>query len=186
VEVVMAVARVLVVGLALLGAACGIVPAKGSEIRVQSELLPWAQVSGYHTYRWWTPPIVESSGRYTEREAKLDWRVRGAVDAALGARGYVQDATRPDFIVTYHASVSSDYTSSFQDYVAYRAEGGTQDMGGAFMRYERGTLMLEFTDAASRRVVWRATASTVLEGDAAKRIDPAVQQMIARFPGTTR
>jgi hypothetical protein len=132
------------VALGALGAACGLAPVGGSKIRVQSELLPWANVSSYHTYRWWTAPIVESSGRYAEREPKLDWRVRQEVDAALAARGYVQATARPDFVVTY-ASVSEDYTSSFQDYVAYRAEGGTQDMG--------------------------------------KRIDPAVQQMIAKFPG---
>jgi len=169
----------------LVVAACGIFPATGSQIRVQSELMPWANVSGFHTYRWWTPPIVETSGRYTEREAKLDWRVRQAVDQALAARGYVQDPTRPDFIVQYHASLDTDYTPSFQDYVAYRAEGGTKDMGQSFMRYERGTLMLEFTDVATRRVAWRATASTVIEGNAANRIGPAVQQMIDRFPGGT-
>ena len=66
------------------GAACGLAPAGPTKIRVNAETLPWADMSGYRTYRWWKLPLNQGVG-YSEREALLDWRVRSAVER--GKRG---------------------------------------------------------------------------------------------------
>ena len=163
--------------------ACGLAPAAPVTIQVAAETLPWANVSGYRTYRWWLPPIDQSSG-YSEREKLIDWYVRSAVDRELAARGYVPDTVgKPDFVVRYNIKLQEDSTSSFKDYLSYRAEGGGKDMGDAFMGYERGTLTIEIVDVASRRVAWRAAATAVIESDArGKRIEPAVHQMFERYP----
>jgi hypothetical protein len=173
--------------LPLLVAGCGLTKTAGSDIRVHSEMLPWAQVSGHRTYRWWAPPLIERRGGYSEREARIDWQVRKAVDGSLAARGYALDAAgRPDFVVSYHVAIEQDSTSSFQDYLTYRAEGGPKDMGEAFIGYDRGVLELDFEDAVTRRVAWRAVASAVVDGGAGGRIEPAVRQMIDRFPPAAR
>lgn len=175
----------LSVTLCLTAAACGIAPAGPARIRVAAETLPWANVSAYRTYRWWKLPVNEGAG-YSEREALLDWRVRQAVDRELAARGYVEDtADRPEFVVRYNVRVHEASTQSFHDYLAYRADGGGKDMGEALMGYEEGTLGLEIVDVASRRTAWRATATAVLDQDPKGRlIDPAVRQMMERFPST--
>ncbi len=166
------------------GVACGIAPAAPTAIRVNAELLPWADVSHYRTYRWWAQPLDQGRGGYDEREALLDWRVRHAVERELAAHGYAPAGTGPaDFVVSYDVRLEDASTSSFQDYLQYRAEGDGKDMGDSFIGYERGTLMLEVHDVATRRVAWRGTASAIVEHDArGQRIDPAVQQMLAQFP----
>ena len=174
--------------LVVLGAACGIAPAGPARIRVDAETLPWANMSGYRTYRWWQLPMSERRRGYSEREALLDWRVRKAVERELGARGYAEDtAGTPDFVVRYDVRLREESTSSFRDYLAYRADGGGKDMGDALMGYEEGTLTLEVVDVAARRVAWRSTASAVIEQNPdGKLIDPAVAQMLARFPAAAR
>jgi hypothetical protein len=115
-----------------------------------------------------------------------DWYVRNAVDRELAARGWVPDvAGTPDFVVRYEVRLGEASTSSFQEYLQYRAEGGGKDMGEAFMGYDIGTLTVSLVDVASRRVAWRAQATAVVEQDArGKRIDPAVHDMFARLPAT--
>ena len=174
--------------LTLLGTGCGILPG-GSKIQVQSETLPWVDVSRYHTYAWWTAPLETSRRGYSQTEALLDWRIRQAVDRDLRARGYAPATTgRPDFVVAYRLAITEASTESFRDYLSYRAEGGHQGMGDSFMDYQRGTLMLTVEDAASRRLAWRAQASAALEGGDGRgsKIDPAVREMIDRFPIAAR
>jgi len=179
---------VLASALALvLCAACGVAPAGPARIRVNAETLPWANMSGYRTYRWWQLPVDQRAG-YSEREALLDWRVRNSVARELATRGYAEDtAGRPEFVVRYNVRLREESTSSFRDYLAYRADGGSKDMGDALMGYEEGTLTIEVVDVASRRVAWRATASAVIDQNPdGKLIDPAVTQMLARFPAAAR
>jgi hypothetical protein len=163
--------------------ACGIAPAGPAPARVSAERLPWADLSHYRTYRWWKPA---PEGGLSEREALTDWYVRNAVDRELAARGWVPDvAGTPDFVVRYEVRLGEASTSSFQEYLQYRSEGGAKDMGEAFMGYDVGTLTVSLVDVASRRVAWRAQATAVVEQDArGKRIDPAVHDMFARLPAT--
>ena len=171
----------------LCGAGCGLAPAGPTRIRVNAETLPWTNMSGYRTYRWWQPPVAERGG-HSEREALLDWRVRNAVERELAARGYAQDTVgTPEFVVRYNVRLHEGATESFSDYLAYRADGGGKDMGDAFFGYEEGTLTLEVVDVAARRVAWRATATAVIEQNPnGKLVDPAVAQMLARFPAAAR
>jgi hypothetical protein len=172
----------------VVASACGLAPAVEPTIRVDAETLPWADLSRFHTYRWWKLPLVDAGGGYAEREKQIDWYVRNAVDHELATRGYAPDtAGRPDFVVRYAIGLTEESTASFNDYLAYRAEGGGKDMGEALMGYERGSLTLELVDVASRRVAWRGQATAVVENDArGKRIAPAVQKMMAGLPAHSR
>ena len=168
----------------MIAGACGLAPAVEPTIKVSAETLPWADLSTWHTYRWWQPPIVDADAGFSEREKRVDWYVRSAVDHELAARGYAPDTARkPDFVVRYAVRLVEDSSGSFSDYLAYRADGGGKDLGEALMGYERGMLTLELVDVATRRVAWRSQASAVLESDAkGKRVGPAVQKMMASLP----
>jgi uncharacterized protein DUF4136 len=169
---------------AAIGAACGLAPAVEPTVHVTAEVLPWGDFSRFHTYRWWLPPMVDSDRRYAERDKRIDWFVRDAVDRELAARGYQPDtAGRPDFVVRYTVNVVEDSTTSFNGYLSYRAEGGGKDMGDALMGFERGTLTIELVDVPSRQVTWRGQATAILEQEAGgKRIAPAVQRMMTNVP----
>lgn len=177
-----------VVALALLAplllTGCGIAPKGPTRVHVTAEQMPWADMATYRTWRWWSGALESRPGVTTD-EALLDWRIRQAVAQGLEARGYRQAAAgeRADFVMSYGVSRDVASTSSFTDYLAYRADGGSQDMGDAFMGYDEGQLVLRAEDVATRRVAWRARATAILEG----RVDPAlidtaVADLLARFP----
>lgn len=177
--------RVAVTVLLLAGlAACGFAPKGPTRIQVTAEQLPWVDMSAYQTWTWWSGAIEGRPGVGTE-EALLDWRLRQDVASNLAARGYRQAAAgeRPDFIMSYDVSRDVASTSSFRDYLNYRAEGGSEDMGESFMGYEQGQLLLRATDAKTRRVAWRGRATAILEGRVKPQlIDRAVADVLARFP----
>jgi hypothetical protein len=56
--------------------------------------------------------------------------------------------------------------------------------------YDSGTLVLDFVDARTKKVVWRGWAQNNMEGVIANQdrleahIDEAVRRMFERFPGT--
>jgi hypothetical protein len=168
---------VLAIGLCT---ACGITHGGPAPARVTAEMLPWADLSSYRTYRWWKPAPKGGS----ERAALIDWYVRNGVDRELASRGWVPDVEgMPDFVVRYEIAVLEGSTSSVQEYAAYRAEGGSKDMGEAFMGYDLGTLTVSIVDVESRRVAWRGKASAIVEQDLrGQRIDPAIHEMFARLP----
>lgn len=172
----------------VLAAGCGIAPAGPTKIHVNAETLPWADMSRYATYRWWRLPVDERGGGYSEREALLDWRIRDAVQRELATHGYAEDtAGTPDFVVRYNVQLREESTSSFREYLSYRADGGGKDMGESLMGYDEGTLTLEIVDVAARRIAWRAMASAVIEKNPNGRlIDPAVKKMLERFPVASR
>jgi hypothetical protein len=173
------VAAILMLALA----GCGLPPSGPPVIRADAETFPWTDVSQYRTYRWWQPAPRADQG-LTEREMLIDWYIRSSVDRELAARGYAPDTRgTPDFVVRYEVGLHEGSTSSFQDYLQYRADGGKKDMGEAFMGYDVGTLVVSLVDVASRRVAWRGRASAVIERDTrGKLIDPAVRQMMVKLP----
>lgn len=123
-----------------------------------------------------------------QRADMIDWRIRDAVERGMAARGYAPAARDvAELIVRYRIWVDEASTSGVQEYLAYRAEGGTGDMGEAFMGYERGTLVLEVYERASRRLAWRGTASAVVPPDAnGERAAEAAGELVGRFPAAAR
>jgi hypothetical protein len=170
--------------IALLCGGCALLSPPGKEIQVTAEQLPWVDASRYRTYRWWARPLNESGGGYNQEEALLDWRIRKAVDAGLSALGYMRALSgKADFVVAYKLSRSDTSTTTFRDYLQYRAEGGEKEIVDARFGYERGTLVLDFQDEATGRRAWRAAASAVIgEANTGDLVERAVQQMLQRFP----
>jgi hypothetical protein len=174
----------VLVGVVVVGAACGMVPVNSVQIGVEAETMPWADIAAYRTYQWWQPSVIDRH-QYTdsvEREAKLDYRIRAAIEGDLRAHGYVPAAgAQPDFIVSYRIAMVEAHTSSFSDYASYRAQGGNRGLGDAYMGYNRGVIRIEIYDAATNRLAWRGTATSIADGSG-RRIEPAIQQILARLP----
>jgi hypothetical protein len=172
----------------LIGSACGMVPVNSVQIGVEAETMPWADIAAYRTYQWWQPSVIDRH-QYTdsmEREAKIDYRIRAAIEADLRARGYVQAAAgiKPDFIVSYRIAMVEAHTSSFSEYAEYRAQGGNRGLGDAYMGYNRGVIRIEIFDVATNRLAWRGTATSIADGSG-RRIEPAIQQILARLPAAS-
>jgi hypothetical protein len=165
--------------IAVTSIACGTPPA----VRITSEANPTARFSTYRTYNWATPP-PERPGPSNKREI-LEWRIGNAVEAQLAAKGFVKALSgRPDFLIDYHIERRQKNTETIGDYIRYRQSGGDADVAEAYVfGYEEGSLVLDVFDGQTRDLVWRASATGVINPDQQQaRVTEAVRQMLQRFP----
>jgi hypothetical protein len=170
-------------GLAL-AAGCAIIPAGGSQIAVRTKAYPWVDLAAERTWAWAARPASLPRLGTDEQAQLVDWRVRQAVERGMASRGYVQASdTTADLLVTYRIAVTDASTDTVSGYLEYRAQGGTGDMGDAFVGYERGTLTIEMWERTSQRIAWRGAASAVVHEDGSgERVDAAVAKLLAELP----
>jgi hypothetical protein len=129
-------------------------------------------------------------------------RIKISVDKQLKAKGLTQASENPDIVIVFSGgkekrvdvqewgyghddrTYAGDiwYPGGFpaapdgRDYYEYRRGVDTYE-------YEVGTLVLDFVDAKKRELVWRGTASGVIDpGKTAEQINEVVAKMLENFP----
>ena len=140
-----------------------------------------ADFSRLKTYTW-----IESRSASEPTSLTLQ-RVHTAVDEALAARGYRIDSQAPDFLVASHISTSerTQVTDWGYTYAPRGAWYGSHDID--VYTYQEGTLILDVVDAASRSLLWRGTASRMVDPDwtpeeREKIVREAVDELLQQFP----
>ena len=170
-----------------------------------------ADFSKYRTYQWVAPdsiPLVR--GRISEAapgEKQIDSRIRAAIEQELQAKGLSkQDGQSSDLLINYLGLV----TFRSLDTEASPAKGPTKaspakDATEGLITYEHwkvlhegveegyiareGTLTVDIVDAKTNRLVWRGSATDVVNEPvtgpqqlaALKKIDEAVRQLFQKF-----
>lgn len=174
---------------ALLTASLGACAAMQPSMQIRAERNPAARFASYATYAWATPPLQAAQWPAADDRVAFDWQVRGLVDQQMAHLGYQQvpigDA---DLLADYGVRTQEETMSdSFSDYSRYRAEGGTQSPGTAWvMGYERGTLTVDMTDPRLRTLIWYGEASAVVNPSLrAQRLPQAIAEIFASFPART-
>jgi len=169
------------VALALAGCSVG----GHTPMQVRAEQAPGVYIPAFRTFGWLHAPLASNGA--DDSAALFDWKLRNAVDSGMLQKGYTKamPGTPADFLIVYDVSLKKRHTEAFQDWASYRARGGSQGLGNAFMDgYTEGTLVLQVVDGKSRNLVWRGSASAVIDpgtGDG-RRIDEAARQLLAKFP----
>jgi hypothetical protein len=153
-------------------------------MQVQAQQTPGVDIQAFQTFAWLQAPLATNG--VDDGPAVFDWKVRNAVDGGLLQKGYAKGTNgTADFLVAYDVSLKNKHTEAFSEWFEYRARGGNQGLGNAFMDgYTEGTLVLQVIDGKNRGLVWRGAASAVIDpgtGDG-RRIDEAVRLLLARFP----
>lgn len=129
----------------------------------------------------WVKPDQAQGGASSEISSLNQDRIRRAVHDELGFKGYSLVNSNPDFLVQTYTSVGQ----------RIEVEPGYQWgwYGNEVQVYDEGTLVIDVFQAKEKRLVWRGTASEVVdprsnlspeERDA--RIQEAVQKVLADFP----
>jgi uncharacterized protein DUF4136 len=119
-------------------------------------------------------------------------RIRGSVDRQLQAKGRAP-ANNPDFLIAMELSGKTAYGGSTGVGMSVGipvGRAGRVSVGGAKTKpieTKEGRLVLDFLDAKTKSLVWRATASGAVEPNPTpeyqqKRIDDVVAEMLSRFP----
>jgi len=155
------------------------------KLHVSAERSAATDFAAYRTYTWANPPPEPSLEQPRTGRDLMDWQIRTMIENQLTAKGYDQISTgRADLVITYHLDVREGQVDSVQDFMTYRESGGDEGMQEAYVYgYQKGTFIIEATDAATRRLVWRGSAGPVINPDRQPdRVREAVLHVMERFP----
>ena len=136
----------------------------------------------------WMPPTGNAVG-----DELLVKRIRSAVDTQLQAKGRTASAASPDFLIGMQLSGKTTYGGSVGVGMSVGipvGRAGRVSVGGGKSKpieKKEGTLVLDFLDAKTKSLVWRATASGAVEPSSTpeyqqNRINAIVAEMFERFP----
>ncbi len=141
----------------------------------------------YRTFDWGPADALPTGDPRLDADPFFKDHVQGAVERGLASRGLEQVASgTPDLVIHYHAHVSERIDANRAD----RAYGYCRaaDCPPEDVTYEAGTLILDFMDARTNKLVWRAWAQKSVgdmlrDRDAmARNIDDAVAKMLQELP----
>ena len=123
-------------------------------------------------------------------------RIITAIEKNLLAKGYIQTGSgKPDFYISYHVTVEQKISSSgFSGGVSMgRSSGGGRYRGGGISSaseveaYDEGRLLIDVTDVASNRLVWRGVSTQRVSGHSTAEkstalINETVEKILLQFP----
>ena len=154
-------------------------------MRVNSYTERAADFSHYRTYAFGPTEAVSTGDPRLDSNPFFYRRVREAVEKQLAATGYEKTAPeRADVLIHFHASMTQEINASEID----RQYGSCTSSECRPFVYDAGTLLLDFVDARTDKLVWRGWAEGSMEGVVdnqawmEERIDDAVGRILARLP----
>ena len=138
----------------------------------------------YETYRWEPIDPMERSQYPLYYNDLNHSRITTATSAVLAEKGYVADTLSPDLKIHYHIVVEDKTIVFPHDMLRYARDSET---GGAEYQYAEGTLILDFMDTQTGKLMWRGWAVAQLENisnsdDVTNLFRSLVENILAAFP----
>ena len=162
--------------------------------RVNYDYDPDANFASLKTFDWMKQSAKASVGvkEALARNTLLDKRIKNAVNRQLTAKGLKQDSSNPDFVIAYHVGVEDKINNQDWGY-SYAVRGrywGVRTRDVQVHQYKEGTLILDFVDAKTKELLWRATGSGVAKenptpAEVEKSINKAIAKFLENFPPAT-
>lgn len=177
---------VLMLGLVVLATGCA--PSVTVKLDYDNE----ADFASLKTFAWLPMPVNPGGSikEALERNSLIDKRIRRAVEAQLGAKGYQVNINNPDFLVTYHIGVEDKITVTDWGY-GYGWRGwGTPSRVDVY-QYQQGTLILDVIDSQSKQLMWRSFAQGAIDPYSPsekreQRLNEVMARMLTNFPPTKK
>ena len=135
-----------------------------------------ADFTNLNTFDWFAVP----------QEAQLNelvvTDVKDAVNRELAAKGKEKVSENPSFLIALHISKQlkrNDWSLSDVRYGSYRTR--------LPQVYEEGTMILDFVDPETKELLWRGSATAVVESvltpeEQKSRINKVVSKILDKFP----
>ena len=123
-------------------------------------------------------------------------RIEAAYKNELNSRGITQDDNNPDLSITLYVHVdektgTNAYTT-FNGGMGYHPRwgwgggmGGTATTSVSHYEYKQGTLVMDFYDSKTKKLVWQGTLKTTVSDDGKKRektIPKNIKKLMKKFP----
>jgi len=136
----------------------------------------------------WMPATGNAAG-----DELLVKKIRNTVDAQLQAKGRSKAADNPDFLIGMELSgqtISGGSVGVGMSVGIPVGRMGSLSVGGGKSKSrdkKEGTLVMDFVDAKTKSLVWRATVTEAVDPSATpeqkqKKIDEVIAAMLAQFP----
>ncbi len=136
----------------------------------------------------WMPPSGNAAG-----DDLLVKKIRNAVNTQLQAKGRMEVPGTPDFLIAMELSGKTTYGGSTAVGASVGipvGRAGTISVGGGKSKPREkteGTLVLDFVDAKTQSLVWRATATAAVSPKSSPeeqqvRVNAVIAEMLKNFP----
>jgi hypothetical protein len=114
-------------------------------------------------------------------------RVKKAVNAELQAKGLMMTSDNPDFLIAEHHGRKDIKVDDWGYGYGHSGMYLTGGPGVSTSEYEEGSLILDFVDAKSKKMIWRGVAKAEVQNvdtpeKKEKLINEAVQEILKNFP----
>jgi hypothetical protein len=174
--------------------------AAAQKLDIKTEKDDKANFKAFKTYAWYPPaPIVgnvapDAVTNPTLSQEALGPPIMAAVDRELASRGLVRGASdTADIMVSYFAALTVGFDSSYMgEYYGYITGWGSPIPAAyapstSMSVYEKGTVLIDVVDRASKRAVWRGTVVTRISQEhtlekRVARINDGAAQLFKKFP----
>ena len=136
--------------------------------------------AGLKTYYWSAVP------KEAKIDALLQERIKSAIITELAAKGLKLSPDDPDFLIAMQTMKKEkvSYSPQSAGYIY-----GPYWYGPKYSQYtyEEGTLVLDFVDTVSKKLIWRGTAKGLVDYNMTPAkldnlVDEAVHKMFENFP----
>ena len=145
-----------------------------------------ANFADLKTYDWM--PVPEKSGI----NSLVVERVRNAVNTELKAKGLMMSSNNPDFLIAEHLGKKdkvqvTDWGYGYGPYGGYWGGYWGPNGGVSTYEYQEGSLILDFVDAKSKKLIWRGAAKAEVQDintpeKSEKVINKAVKEILKKYP----
>ncbi|MCH6559316.1 DUF4136 domain-containing protein [candidate division KSB1 bacterium] len=154
-----------------------------SPISVSHDYDPQANFSNLKTFAWVAFPQNVEINQLTVR------RIKNAVTNELLAKGLQESSSNADILIAMHGTTKEKLDITDWGYSTGSYYGGGY-WGGRNIdvnQYTEGTLILDFIDSKSKRLVWRGVAKGAVDPSLTpeqrtKRINEGAAKLMAQFP----
>jgi hypothetical protein len=158
-----------------------------SPLKVQHDYDTAYDFAKLKTYEWAASPPGSEKEELTMR------RIEQTVNSQLQTKGYVRSGETPDFLVSVQGvrkTVTGGSVGVGTSIAVPVGSRGSMSVGlgkSKSRSHEEGTLILEFMDAAAKKLIWQGTASATLRESATpeeqqQRINAVVAELLKKFP----
>jgi len=158
-----------------------------SSVTVSNDYDRGANFSALKTWSWLTEggaPGTDAGGVVSLTSS----RIKSALASELTTRGYPEVADGANFLVSFHTVMQQRIEAGAEPYgYGWRHGYAGAATGPDVITYDEGTLLIDFIDPKSKTMIWRGTATAVIEphSSAEKReglINEAVKKIVDQFP----
>jgi hypothetical protein len=148
---------------------------------VQYDYDTMVDFGGFKTYNWMKIPEKPDINNLDVE------RIKKAVNGILPVKGLRKTIEDPDFLIAVHLAQKdklrvTNWGYSYGPHAGYWGHGGV-----SIYQYEEGSLILDFVDAASEKLIWRGAAKADINAvrtpdKREKLLNEAVQKILENFP----